>query len=219
VITLNYDCVFEYAHEEIGNAAVTQRLAFLDQVISASMGESIWRREAQPSTRVALGAVKGGRFIKLHGSVNWVHCPNPDCLGRHLIQAVEDAASSHPPRNDYLLICRHCGTNLERLIVPPHARKAHGSGRLSLLWRFAFEEVFAADRIVVWGVSFAVSDYDVRWLLGEAMRQRRAFDKSTSVVVVNPDDDAEKRVRRMFAKDVVRFSNMAEYLEHERENA
>jgi len=82
---------------------------------------------------------------------------------------------------------------LEIFIVPPVATKRlEDRSRMAFLWNLALRELRAADRLVIVGVSFAPSDFELWWLLRQAISLREGLPLEVSVV--DPDKDREKYI-------------------------
>ncbi len=90
--------------------------------------------------------------------------------------------------------CTCCGTSTEIAIVPPTMKKSFEKfPKLGFLWHLAFNELKAAGRIIVIGVSFPDSDYYLKWLIRQAMIERKESNNMPELVIVNPNEcDQEK---------------------------
>jgi hypothetical protein len=154
-----------------------------------------------------------GFYLKLHGSLDWIQCPNMECGNHSNIYALIAQASPHiyPEGSP----CRSCGSAMRVLIVPPVATKRLAdTGRLALLWNLALQELMVARRIVVVGLSFAPSDFELRWLT----RQSRLLVPSEpyELAIVNPCEKAREATRDVFPGDhasISEFSSTEEYLQ------
>jgi hypothetical protein len=110
---------------------------------------------------------RSAMFLKLHGSVDWLFCPSSQC-GNHQLFFPNwlDTPEVHDQPG---LPCSLCGTPIERVIVPPSLHKSFDMyPKLGLLWNLAYRELADAVKIILVGVSFAPSDYNLRWLVRAA---------------------------------------------------
>jgi hypothetical protein len=158
-----------------------------------------------------------GFYLKLHGSLDWVGCPTAGCEN-NVNWFVEDVRSDDGQQAG--VACRHCGANLETMIVPPVATKRlQDRGRLAAVWRTALDELSQCDHLVIFGVSFAPSDIELRWLLRQAVAvSPRRTDKLT-ISVINTSERAFKAVRAMFdaqSADVSLYPDLEAYLARDR---
>ena len=115
------------------------------------------------------------------------HVLLPDDAWPLVLTAVA-AVRARPPRlRNYLAErCRRCGALHERAIVPPTMKAVFSSHpRLGYLWALAFDALAAARRVIVIGVSFAPSDYLLRWLL------RATLNAAQDFIVVDIDREGD----------------------------
>ena len=129
--------------------------------------------------------VHRGVLLKLHGSLNWMVCPNPQCAMHAKIRlAVRDGKLS---RFTDMHKCPVCGNERpEPFIVPPTSQKFIRRGTtLHKLWLIARQQLPYCDRIVFVGYSFPVTDFYSEWLF----RQIYFFKdrKLPHIIVVNPE--------------------------------
>jgi NAD-dependent SIR2 family protein deacetylase len=124
---------------------------------------------------------KGIKLLKLHGSVNWLACANPD----HPIH-VYNSWEVQKMNLDY---CRKCHYQLFKLIVPPVWHKRGYAQRISELWERAADELCTADRIVIIGYSLPVFDLSAKYLL----LLSTYLNRKVEVEIVNgPNFDANR---------------------------
>ncbi len=141
-----------------------------------------------------------GVFLKLHGSLNWLVCPNAKCQlhrkprlavrGKRLLRLLE------------MHKCPNCGNERgEPFIVPPTSNKLIRPGSiLHKLWLIARQKLGSCRRIVFVGYSFPTADFYSEWLF----RQVRFLEGSLpEIIVVNPamkksGSDVQRRYQRLF---------------------
>ena len=116
---------------------------------------------------------RGIPLIKLHGSLNWIQCP--DC-GR---LEVWDEPIAH--KHNRVSCVKKCGGYKERLIVPPNPSKGPHLENIYRLWKKADKLLSEADRIVLIGYSMPQIDTSARELLTDPVRRVREFE------IVNTD--------------------------------
>jgi len=139
-------------------------------------------------------------LLKLHGSLNWIVCPNPKCLlyckprlavkGKKLLRFIE------------IQKCPQCGNKHgEPFIVPPTSQKFICRGTfLHKLWLIARKKLPSCKRLIFVGYSFPATDFYSEWLF----RQIYFIDgQQPEIIVVNPaimkkESPVAKRYERLF---------------------
>jgi hypothetical protein len=154
-----------------------------------------------------------GVFLKLHGSINWVYCPNEDCRHHFSLFPVEikefiEQSISFPS-------CRVCGTATKPAIVLPTMYKAFERfPKLGFIWALARKELEEADKIVIIGVSFAESDYYLRWLFKSALRKFRLNPNSHKIEIVDKNEKVRDMVKKITGVDPEYKRDFKEYISH-----
>jgi hypothetical protein len=154
-------------------------------------------------------------LLKLHGSLNWVVCPNVSCRlhgkprlavrGRTLLGYV-DSGKCPACRND----------RGGRLIVPPTSQKLIRRGSLlHKLWLIARAKLPQCGRLVFIGYSFPATDFYSEWLF----RQIYFIDgPRPEIVVVNPEilkkrSRVSQRYERLFRGCTIRrFGTIEDFM-------
>lgn len=92
------------------------------------------------------------KMLKLHGSLNWLVCP--ECGDLFFVRRyIVEKSSNHR--------CDNCKATLEPLIIPPVSTKLiKGKKYKSIkeIWRLAGESLVEADKIYIIGYSFPITD-------------------------------------------------------------
>jgi hypothetical protein len=166
-------------------------------------------------------STEAGQFLKLHGSLNWLLCENPQCqLHSSPVIPFADDRREPPPlfsagRFDR---CPACGTERpRRLIVPPTSNKLiQKSSLLHKLWLVARERLAHTSELIFIGYSFPITDSYSEWLF----RQFRFVDlPNPTIVVVNPDMyKPESRTAKRYAEifrgcEIHRYRNLRAYVD------
>jgi hypothetical protein len=154
---------------------------------------------------------EGVKLLKLHGSLNWVICSNPEC------RIIEPYRKLQPTTlyttNNYSVIpvvsdihkgrkCKICQSPLEKVpfIVPPTWNKTAFHGQIGQVWKKAAEVLRDTENIFVIGYSFPKTDWFFNYLfaLGVDMTTHiRGFH------VYNTDVKVENRFKEFLGPDVI----------------
>jgi len=136
------------------------------------------------------------KVMKLHGSANWLLCPNCNRLFTGLGAEEDEWRLYVTPRP-----CPVCSTlwlnredprgdqhpRLEPFFVTPTYVKVFDNPHIRMTWHNAYTTLAAADEVVFIGYSLPEADYHVRTLL------RRAVSPDAEITVVLIEDDRPKR--------------------------
>lgn len=115
-----------------------------------------------------------GYYLKLHGSIDWLYCPNEDCGLYSKIFPVTHIMGEYR--------CSECSSIMKPLIIPPVLNKNYSSFPfIKKLWNIALEEIRSADELVVWGYSLPLTDFYNRWLF------RQTSDRLKKIAIINPE--------------------------------
>lgn len=158
--------------------------------------------------------VHRGALLKLHGSLNWMVCPNPQCALHNKIRlAVRDGKLL---RFLEMHRCPACGNDRpEPFIVPPTSQKFIRRGTiLHKLWLIAREQLPSFSKIVFIGYSFPTTDFYSEWLF----RQIYFVEgKRPEIIVVNPEimktrSPVAQRYQKIFRGCTIhRFQTMEQF--------
>jgi NAD-dependent SIR2 family protein deacetylase len=153
---------------------------------------------------------KTGFYLKLHGSIDWLYCLNPNC-GHHQIfwpnrlDDKDERAHSEPGAP-----CTLCGMPIVSVIIPPTMHKTFEKfPKLGFLWSLAYRELNIADKIVVFGVSFAPSDYYLRWLFKKAITDRK---NKPTIIDIDKDSKVCDKIEKITGVTPEYFPTLEEYL-------
>ncbi len=207
IITLNYDLIVENTlnriQAESGQGSKTEHQlckkmrSFLCPQIYTSGEIPVYVKEK---------GWDSGWYLKLHGSISWVHCTNSNCLNHHIVNIV----NSDPDREP--LICQSCGSRIEWLIIPPTMNKVFSRyPKLGMVWSIAWQELTAAAKVVFIGVSFAPSDYLLCWLIKSSFLNPKS--NKDSVAVVDKCPSVKKKIEEMVDIEPTHYSSIQEYID------
>lgn len=133
-----------------------------------------------------------GILLKLHGSLNWLHCRTCQrmeigasrsrqyvkVLGRLLDQPLENTYE------DRSRTCESCGTVLRPLLIAPTHFKDYRNPHLAQVWYEAERVLREADKVIFIGYSLPDDDVEVVYLLKRGL----AHLKSEQITVVEKDE-------------------------------
>lgn len=168
VITLNYDAIADGALRRL--PVTDDELHVVDRVEKQStlLGNVAFFGPTPPSLTPKERA--GGHLLKLHGSLDWFTCVNPNCQNSNYVFVWQNGNESVKTAG---APCRLCGSGLTELIIPPVASKRTSDrGRVAFPWHLALRELMRAERLVIIGLSFAPTDFELKWLLRQALYLR-----------------------------------------------
>ena len=155
---------------------------------------------------------EGIPLLKLHGSLNWSRCPEPDC-GKILTLGYKSWAAVHKrqslPSNmpssrvrvsrDLTSIDHIHPQPADPFLVPPTWNKTSYHQQIARVWRRASAELSEAEHIFIVGFSLSPTDQFFRHLFALSMAKSDAVQ---AIEVVNNDGDAFKRVGDMLGEQL-----------------
>ena len=169
VITTNWDILLDNSLEDLTrrySIINEDKLAVVDYCCYISSLEK--NDEYIKPGLLALG--KGGyniKYLKLHGSMNWLHCPN---CQRMYVKFGEKTILQNKQH------CRHCMVNykfsenessieLRGNLLLPTFIKDLSNIQIQLIWQNAGIELSEASKVVFIGYSLPQADFEIRQLL------------------------------------------------------
>jgi hypothetical protein len=103
------------------------------------------------------------KYMKLHGSLNWLCCPN---CQRTYVDSFDKVALREQTS------CRHCRNNevghaimLEPNVIMPTYLKDLSSLQYKMIWQQAANELAEASKVVFMGYSLPQADFEIRQML------------------------------------------------------
>ena len=129
-----------------------------------------------PSNMLRAAGLVNLKLLKLHGSFNWLMCPNCNSLFVMFGEKVADGPEGR--------ICRVCTRNhsldvqLRPILITPTFVKDFSNVHFKQIWWNAGFELSEATHIVFIGYSLPLSDFELRYLFA------RNIDKKSKIKVV-----------------------------------
>jgi len=209
VVSLNWDCLLEDTIYQCIERMKAYGAVDIDYCCYTTRID-----EGCPHTPSLLQKAKGlfnVKVMKLHGSANWLLCPNCNQLYTG-VGGEENVWKQYVrPRT-----CPNCEKvlsaqaeprslpELEAFFITPTFIKVFDSPHIRMSWHNAYMELAEAREVVFIGYSLPQADYHVRTLL------RRAIQPEAWIVVVltsrdKPNRNTDRRLRPYFA--ATRFSD------------
>jgi hypothetical protein len=197
VLSFNYDLLMDNALRETGKLTDCGYLVPFQRVLDGQE-----QRKTEDSS-------SGITMVKLHGSLNWLHCSFCDSNFLNRSEKISPKYSTLPNN------CPYCGQSnvyFQRVIVPPLLAKNYSLQPLKYLWSRANRYVARAREIVIIGYSFPPTDFATEALLRDSFPWE--IQRHTRFVIVNTDEEVFNRFRKTFNSSVVEWkSSLKEYLD------
>ena len=160
-----------------------------------------------PKTRKTDLDNKTPLYIKLHGSINWLQCPN--CQSFYCYQGAKELSKVFDSKAE---LCPYDNGYLRGIIVSPTWNKRYNSAPLSLLWIKASKYLRSIKRITF--IGYSLSDVDMRVIY---LLKRSIFNNPSNVKirVVDPEPSGKifKRYERLFGPIEAINSSFEEFVE------
>ncbi len=195
VVSFNYDCVLDYALRDYGRGKWNARSGYcFDGGYWGHnfKGETKWQPEKVASQNDTV------KLLKLHGSLHFkIEMPS-DRQQKQNLKAkptVELKVRPYTQQNGVRVFS----------IIPPEWNKKFDEGPIGDLWIKAAQEVRRAKSVVVIGYSMPPNDLHSSTLF------RTNIKHLNSLVVVNPDKDARKRIRSVFSQGLARKTKVLSF--------
>ena len=147
-------------------------------------------------------------YIKLHGSINWLQCPN--CQSFYCYQGSKELGKVFDSKAE---LCPHDDGYLRGIIVSPTWNKRYTSAPLSLLWIKASKHLRSVKRITFIGYSLSDVDMRVIYLLKRSLFNNPA---NVEIRVVDPEPSGKifKRYERLFGSINAINTSFEEFVEN-----
>ncbi|WP_052634346.1 hypothetical protein [Sanguibacteroides justesenii] len=170
LITTNWDVLFDHALKRAIDNGHPEKLSVVDYCCYVSSWEA--NDDTVKPGLLAIGY--GGyniKYLKLHGSMNWFHCPMCQRMYVRFGEEIEMMEAAY---------CRHCRKNYgmgeissiklrSNLLLPTYLKNLSNI-QIKLVWQNAAIELSEATRIVFIGYSLPSADFEIRQLLARMIR-------------------------------------------------
>jgi hypothetical protein len=140
-----------------------------------------------------------GRLLKLHGSLNWLYCPNCHRLdlglsegGRYTAKVLQELWQVRPKEEtlEHRYTCHgspcvDCKTWVRPVLISPSFQKDYRNPHIAAIWRQADSILRKAKRVIFIGYSLPEDDIHVVYLLKRAAGHLR--DGAVTVIEHDPE--------------------------------
>jgi len=186
VVSTNYDTICDFA--------LLQKVRALGQTTNVDFGMS-WRSVSTGSI-VHRPLTPSLSILKLHGSLNWLHCPACDAI--YINRQSNIHALGFRDKITDANTC-HCDYAPLRpvLVAPSFAREIRNANVFSV-WQGALEALRNAKSWILAGYSLPPEDYAIRAILQRAYHGRTHENLNVTVVQHGQDPATEWRYRLLF---------------------
>jgi hypothetical protein len=163
-----------------------------------------------------------GLLLKLHGSLNWLYCPNCHRLDMGLskqgpylqtLKVLDQLYREVDLEKEYARRgspCRDCGTQVRPVLITPTHRKDYRNPHISRVWYQADRLLREADEAYIVGYSLPADDVEVIYLLKRGLAH--LDPKRITIVQHDPgktmsDSETGQRYRTLFGDRIAWHSN------------
>lgn len=157
-----------------------------------------------------------GLLLKLHGSLNWLYCPNcqrldiglseegPDSLNtRKVLDDLYQEVNLHDKYSCQGADCLDCGSQVRPVLITPTHKKDYRNPHIAQVWYQAERVLRESDRVFIIGYSLPGDDVEVIYLLKRGLAHLSSPEKITVVQRGKPrqrinDHVVGRRYRALF---------------------
>lgn len=185
IVTFNYDCVLDFSLKSCGSEKWNPRYGYGFNLGAGGKnlrGDEFWRPEA-PAKRG-----KSCQLLKLHGSLHF------------------DVGKDERVKFKQRPYTKQQG-NLHFTIIPPEWHKDYDQGVFPRLWKLAADGLQRTQEIIMIGYSLPPTDLHATALFRTAVKR----SKLQSLVVVNPDPVARRRIRDVLSRGLSADTRVVSY--------
>jgi hypothetical protein len=190
VVSLNYDIIVDNVLSSVVERATGMLPDYACDIATTQYrGTELLPLPDGKSLRLTL--------LKLHGSLNWMHCPNCHRLelgiadsGRRTVKALDmlwqsrqalRLAESYSRQGR---MCEDCGARLRALLITPTGQKDYRNPHIARIWYTADRALRRAARVAFVGYSLPPDDVEVAYLFKRGLSHL----DSTCITVVESTD-------------------------------
>jgi len=195
IISFNYDCVLDYALRDYGGGKWNARSGYC---FDGGYWGHNFKGEAKWQPQKVAGQNDTIKLLKLHGSLHFkIELPQKRQQEKNPNAKPTVELKERPYTQQY-------GARVFS-IIPPEWNKRFDEGPIGNLWIKAAQEIRRAKNVVVIGYSMPPNDLHSSTLF------RTNIGPLKSLVVVNPDKEARKRIRSVFSKGLIRTTKVLSF--------
>jgi hypothetical protein len=199
-ISFNYDLLLDKAL-----MSILKKDIYVDYGISFA-NEKIYK---PPFEHWETPGKRSIRFLKPHGSFNWMHCPT--CNSMYITGVKESRIFS----TGYLHNVEHClkdKTELSYVMHPPSLYfKTHRNIYLQLVWKHTYDLLAQADKVFFIGYALKNADVWMKYILKKSQVQ-----KPKEFVVINPQPACQlhKKFERLLGNVKYLHQDFSTFVDH-----
>ncbi len=199
-ISFNYDLLLDKALMNVleNDIYVDYGISFANEIISRPPFEH-W--ESPGEQRI--------RYMKPHGSFNWMHCPT--CNSMYITGVKESRIFS----TGYLHSVEHClkdQTELSYVMHPPSLYyKTHRNIYLQLVWKYTYDLLAEADDLYFIGYALKDADVWMKYMLKKSQVQKR---KQIHVINPQPADQLQTKFERLLGPVQYHENDFSTFVDH-----
>lgn len=228
IISLNWDTILDFS---LFNASILRRTPRSKKFVEIDYcSNEVNLDKATSGLKVNIRGDIKLKFMKLHGSINWLMCSNCGRFFTHhemniVIRNLYEANSVSKE------ICEKCNEHLIKyelnpIIITPTFLKSLNSVHVKNIWQSAYLELSDATDIYFIGYSFPEADFEFRYLLKKAISHSakirivlhqndnpefinakiKKLSKKNKNIIEKKINTPEQRYRSFFAGNQVEFS-------------
>ncbi|PAW95045.1 hypothetical protein CKK33_16695 [Mucilaginibacter sp. MD40] len=130
------------------------------------------------------------KLLKLHGSLNWLHCPV--CNNLHITP--NEKGVYRMMTNLDSMRCENCQGVYSPIIIPPTFYKDMSKVYLGQVWNVAEAELLNTNHLIFCGYSFPDADIHIKYLIKRIQKNRNPKNE-LKVTIINNHDDKEQSIK------------------------
>ncbi len=212
IITLNWDALLDIYFNEVIKTDKKYENARLDYCIYDYEYDHFCEKKGEekpiPSTLLKNLNYFNIKYIKLHGSMNWLICKNCRRLFYSVDEyiALKEFEKNSPQcpfcKENYSSISNDDQTNLKSELITPTLIKNLDNVNFKSMWKNAFVELSEADKIVFIGYSLPQADFELRYMLKKSIKPNTEIE-----VVLYLYDDPDRLNTYLKDEEGIRLYN------------
>lgn len=152
------------------------------------------------------------KILKLHGSINWLECPNCSRIYTHSDDEISLSSIRFPDSFELSDdTCKSCLSMNRKsfgrpIIITPTYLKSFNSYALKNIWQNAYLELSEATELIFIGYSFPYADFELKYIL------KKAINSSCNIkVILHANDDKLKYIKQIYNLFNINLSDQNKY--------